>query len=264
MNTSEAGGRRGAAAGYWWPALDLVEEGAMVRNAEGRYLYANPGMTKLLGRGPEELIGRHVSDLVVEDQLGTYEEGRRQLEQTGTASLISAMRHHDGSQVDLQIGVRRLPDDTYVAVMHELQGGRAVQAVKRRQRAGLELWSGDRHRASIDWSLEPIAIVNADLVVLYANEALSALLDRPRVALAGRAFDEFLVSEERTPWRESMAHLATAGVFRRHARVLGRGGERIPVEVTGTVLGNHTFQLVVRDMSTWHEALREALESRAG
>ena len=263
MSTNQTGGRRGG-ADYWWPALDMTSDALAVRHVDGRLLHPNQHFAAYLGREPAELVGRDISEFVPANHRAAHFERRKQLRERGAHRFTQLMQRADGSVLPSRVEVRQLEGGSVVGVMRELEGSRAVEAVARQERAGSRLWTGERHRASVDWSLEPVAIVNADLVVLYANEALSALLDQPRVALAGRAFNEFLVSEERTPWRTSMAHLATAGVFRRQARVLGRGGERIPVEVTGTVLGNHTFQLVVRDMSTWHEALGEALESRAG
>jgi PAS domain S-box-containing protein len=85
----------------------------------------NPAWTTILGYAPEELVGRHVNEFVIEDDpetAGAYELAA----QEGRAAIENRCRHKDGSVRWVSWVAARAGDLTYAT-------GRDVTAEKERQ-----------------------------------------------------------------------------------------------------------------------------------
>jgi len=86
---------------------------------DGRRLYVSPSAKTILGFEPEELVGRHVEDLVHPEDAGDAMNALRTVVAKGEARRFTLrMRHKDGTYVWLEYATRgvRDPDGTVVEI----------------------------------------------------------------------------------------------------------------------------------------------------
>ena len=121
--------------------FDTVGDGLCVCDAEGRYVVANPGLHRLLGYGPGELLGRSIEDVVRSGDRGRLRaeyakalEGEPQLQEW---TLV----RKDGALLNTEVSTRRLPDGLVAAVIRDL-------STRERSDAGLRA-SEERLRATL-------------------------------------------------------------------------------------------------------------------
>lgn len=77
----------------WHTSPDLL----LVIDFQGVFLRVNPSWTALLGYGPEELVGHHVNEFVVEDDHDDTTDAYVLAAEGGMPRVVNRYRHKDGS-----------------------------------------------------------------------------------------------------------------------------------------------------------------------
>jgi two-component system cell cycle sensor histidine kinase/response regulator CckA len=200
--------------------MDSGEPTAMSLHAPG----ADPGMGDLLAR-----LGR-ASALVLPFAV---------LSRTAGALLLASVN-------------RELSDSGWMSFSRSLavQFGQAVGLGQSLTRLAA---SEERYRAVMEQANDAILILDVEDRILEANRQAEHLFGWPRAAIVGRHYDDFVVPEELAESARRRADLLTAGSLRVEERhFLCAGGERVPVEVSGSVVRmgeEHRVVAILRDIS---------------
>ncbi|SEB44745.1 sensor domain-containing diguanylate cyclase [Terriglobus roseus] len=77
-----------------------------------KFTYVSPSSVRLLGKTPEEFLGKHPSSAVLAEDLGTIRKHIEELRQRGSEPSNVAVRffHHNGSLVWMEVSARMIED----------------------------------------------------------------------------------------------------------------------------------------------------------
>lgn len=88
--------------------METMGQGLTVTDVEGKFVYVNEAYARMLGYGPEEMIGRTPFDFTAETDHVVLETARRIRSQHEKSSYETSLRHRDGTLVYAMItGVPR-------------------------------------------------------------------------------------------------------------------------------------------------------------
>lgn len=154
--------------------LDLMPDAVCVVDAEGNVLFVSAGFGRMLGYGPEEVIGQPIFRLVhPEDRAGTM--GQAQSVMTGAIQRHYRNRyiHKDGHSVDIQWSACWLPEyGVRIGVAHEVTELRRAER-ELEYRATHDSLTGlpNRHRLQHDlqYALKHATRTGNGLAVLYLD-----------------------------------------------------------------------------------------------
>jgi len=134
--------------------LDLLVDAVCIVDAEGRFLFVSAAFEQIFGYAPEEVIGRHMRDLVhPDDQRRTLEATRRIMNGEPQKHFENRYIRKDGRVVDIMWSARWSETERVrIAV------ARDISAIKRGQR-----------RQSAIYRISEASHTAADLPSLYAQ-----------------------------------------------------------------------------------------------
>ena len=90
-------------------------------DALGRYIEVNDRCCQLLGRARGEIVGRYLSDMVVDVTPEYFAQASAQIAAASTATLESQMRHQDGSFSPVEITVaKNVGRQEYIAIVRDI------------------------------------------------------------------------------------------------------------------------------------------------
>lgn len=247
-----------------------MREGVLVFDTEGRVLSGNPAAYRLLGRAPEDVVGRFPDEvpLAFADERGA----RVPIEETPIGLALRARRPAYDAPLRL-LTAQGGRDVLLSAVPVEGNGAAATfedvtdeLAERRRAEAALQR-SESQYRALVQNSPEPMA-VHARGKLRFINEAGARLIgaDDPK-ALLGRDVLDFVHPESLDLVRARLAKLMAGedGILpAAEERFLRLDGSPIDVETVAipiTYEGEPAVQLIFRDI-TERKAQRRDLEQR--
>ncbi len=220
---------------------------------DGRIRYASSAAMAMLGRRPEDLVGRILRELLHPGDAAPGADGGRPAD----ASQVRRVRHANGDYRWMSSSVHQLRDEQG-AVREYVTTSRDITDLIETQKQ-LEAVE-ERFRGAFDGS--PIGMALSDLSgrIVRINEALADLIGYRPEDLVGRTVDDITLPEDRAADVENLERLAT-GAERGHRvrkRYVDSSGREVPVEVWAATVdgGDGSPELVVahvlpvRDEST--------------
>jgi two-component system cell cycle sensor histidine kinase/response regulator CckA len=198
----------------------LIEFGADVitlHHEDGAVFYAAPSVIHILGYAIDEWLGRHLTDLVHEEDrdaaVGQFEAMRRT---PGVPQLARfRLRHKGGAWRWMEAtGTNLLGDPTVrglVLNQHDVTERRAAEEALRQ--------SERRFRALVENSDDSIQLATARGTLLYVSPSTERLYGRPTDEIVGRSVFELYHSDERErlteQWQRCLDHprVAVRGEF---------------------------------------------------
>ncbi|HXJ78794.1 MAG TPA: PAS domain S-box protein [Candidatus Methylomirabilis sp.] len=160
-------------------------------DAEGRAMYASPSVTRVLGWGPTELIGRNVFDYVhPEDRARVHEAFMRAVRSNDATGIRERFRfpHKSGSWRTFEAVVSNLLEVPSVR-------GIAINSrdITEQEHANVRLRSQERQLRAIVHTVSDVVLeLDADGRYLNIWAADESKLARPRTELLGRRVEEAL------------------------------------------------------------------------
>jgi PAS domain S-box-containing protein len=156
-------------------------------DGNGRVVYANRASGKILGIGPEELVGRVVSDLIHPDDLRSTAEAYSKMKRDGVSCIALENRWmaRAGDVRHISWTVNRHVDNAgSTAVINAI--GKDVTRLRQSEEA-LRRRETD-FRTILSGNADGVIVLDGDGYVLYVNPAAETLFDIPAAEMAGRNF----------------------------------------------------------------------------
>ncbi|HEX7964799.1 MAG TPA: PAS domain S-box protein [Gammaproteobacteria bacterium] len=200
--------------------VDQALEGILVRSPQGRLLFVNGTLCRMLGYAREELVQLNMRDLVHPEDADTIVRVE-QLESGGHLQLQKRMRRKDGQVIHVEVSARRLHDGNIQS---------AIQDVSERKESEL------RFRSMVEGAPNAMVMVDERGAIVLANPQAEKLFGYTAAELAGKPV-EMLV-----PMRYRGDHAAQREGYSRapQMRAMGQGrdlfgvhkqGHEVPVEI---------------------------------
>lgn len=164
--------------------LNLLPDAVCVVDTEGHYLFVNAGFQRILGYGPDEVLGRRAFDLVhPDDRAATLQQAQAVMAGTLQRHFRNRYVHRDGHSVDMQWSADWCPEHGV-----RIGVGREVTELRRAERELEHRASHDpltglpnRHRLELELAraIEHAARTDGRLALLYLDlDGFKAANDR--------------------------------------------------------------------------------------
>jgi two-component system cell cycle sensor histidine kinase/response regulator CckA len=199
----------------------IVEEaadGIFMSDIDGTYLDVNEVGARMLGMTRAEVIGKKVSDIVVDNEHGVLAEVRARVSAGEWVLREWQLRRKDGSVFTGEVSAKQLPDGRFQAIWRDVSARHAREEALR--------LSEQRFRALTAASFEGIGISERGVVV-DVNDQLAQLLGYERSELLGKDVTQIVAPESREA--VSVAMRSGRQTPYRHL-ALRKDGSRVEVE----------------------------------
>jgi PAS domain S-box-containing protein len=183
--------------------LELVvnhaSDGIFLADPAGRWIDVNPAGCELLGYPREELIGRHVTELLAPEDLVRQPLRLDALEPEQTLIVRRLFRRRDGTRARVEASLRLLPDGRSIAVARDLsERERATAAIEASER---------RFRRLVEHGWDVIVLADAHGVIRYVTPSIERVLGYQVAAVVNRSIREFIHSEDQVPAAARLAEM---------------------------------------------------------
>jgi PAS domain S-box-containing protein len=201
----------------------LVEFGADVitlHHDDGTIFYAAPSVTRILGYGADEWLGRRFAELIHEEDQGAAREQLEAMRGSPGVPQVARfrLRHKGGAWRWMEAtGTNLLADPTVHGLVfnqHDVTERRAAEEALRH--------SEQRFRALVENSDDSIQLATARGTLLYVSPSTERLYHRPPDAIVGRSVFELVHGDERERLTEQWQRCLD------HPRTVVRGEFRLP------------------------------------
>ncbi len=227
---------------------------AWIKDAEGRYIYANATWQRVFGRSFERMIGCTDFDLFPHDVAQAVRDNDAQVRASG--------RPHHYVEQD-----RRADGLTYQWLSIKFPGrdgqvcGFAVDITEQRRAEAKLRISEDALRAVVEHASDGIFVSDAQGVVLEVNQAGAAMLGRTRDQIVGSPSEAFIQPHEQPALDAHLRELERGRTLYREWHLAGPDGQRITAEISASRLPDGRNLAIARDVT--ERKAREARERRA-
>jgi two-component system NtrC family sensor kinase len=256
--------------------------GMYLKDAEGRYISANPEMERVLGRPAEELIGRHARDFLPADVVAIVEAADAEVRRSGHPTTIE--EHIEGAEAYEWALVVRFPVETSAGSPPQIGGFDIDISASKRAQAQLQRMSEALHQnekmsalghfaAGVAHELNnPLSIILGQSELLredLGNNPLAARVDKIARAAArcNAVFRNALALARGDPpaRRPTDINALVADAVEAARPPPGQAGPRIELRLAAPLPAvvcdpDQTFQAIVNLLAN----AREALEDRPG
>ncbi|MFJ2822251.1 SpoIIE family protein phosphatase [Streptomyces toxytricini] len=191
------------AAGGWLGALPIAQ---VATSADGTIVRWNRAAADLLGYGPQQVMGRHIADLLhpgVDRTLGRslWEAATNR---RGVMGTVTAW-HADGHPLELEIWACPVPDQHHGPSALLVFAADAHAA--RRIRGSSAVWDGLFTRSPVG-----IGVLDTELRFLQVNPALEQMNGLSQAAHVGRRLSELLPEVNAHEMEEAMRQVLETGL----------------------------------------------------
>jgi len=221
----------------------IVEEaadGIFISDRDGVYLDVNEAGAGMLGMTRDAVIGKRISDLVIEAEQAMLVEARARVTAGEWVLQEWQVRRKDGTVFTAEVSAKQLPDGRYQGIWRDVSARHAREEELRK--------SEQRFRALTAASFEGIVITERGAVV-DVNDQLARLLGYERSELIGKEVAHMVAPESRDA--VSIAIRSGREAPYRHL-ALRKDGSKIEVEAQARItewLGRQVRVTAIRDIS---------------
>jgi diguanylate cyclase (GGDEF)-like protein/PAS domain S-box-containing protein len=243
--------------------LDHIDDGYYELDAAGKLVALNHAFCKILGRGPEELLGMDGRKYLDAENAGKLYGLFDWIGQGGAPSgaVDWEIIRQDGTRrsVEGSVSPSRNSDgqlEGFRGILRDVTERKAADQVMRRQ------W------AAIEASMDGMAIVDRHGRVEYANDSIVAIYGyASAAALLGKSWKMFYTGDELTRIDEEIVPTVMAeGQWRGECYGTRQDGAAFPQEISLTRLEDRGITVIVRDITQRRQseqALRDSQERYA-
>jgi len=233
--------------------IDESADGLIGLRTDGRVAFWNEGARLLYGYSADEILNRHLVDLLVpaHERHGVARAFQHALD-AGRSDLAGVRLRKDGTAIEVSVAVRRrtLPGgDPILALRHRSMTGRAELEALRA--------SETKFRSLLEAAPDAAVIVDAAGLIVIVNAQTERLFGYHRDELIGQPVEVLMPLRYRQAHRTHRGHYTAAP----HPRAMGSGlelfglhkdGAELPVEISLSPLETPEGTLIssaIRDIS---------------
>ena len=227
---------------------------AMVVQAEGKYVFANPAAARLFGAdSPQELVGRDMFEFIHPDYRELIARRASELRAGGGAVHVEfKVLRLDGSPVTVEAGAAQMELDGHPAtqvVFRDLTERKEAEKLLR-----LTQFSVDQAADSLFWT-------NADGRVIYVSDSTCRLHGYSREEMLGMTLFDLDPTLSAEQWSANWKRMKETGSFTFETASRTKNGDLIPVEVTVNYLSfdGEEYNCVFARDTTKRKELEESL-----
>ena len=235
------------------------------QDPEGYYIYSSTAVNEILGFTPDDIIGKHYSELLTPQD--------KQDLQTNSAiqepfySLINHYRHLDGRNVLTES--TGLPIKDTAGKLIKWRGvDRDITARKRAQDALIN--SEKRNRLVVESALNAIVLMDSFGIITDWNHHAETMFDRSRDEAIGQRVDELIIPPRfRNAHRTGLGHFLQSGegpILNKliEHTAIRRDGSEFPVELSVSPLkldNAYIFSGFIHDITSRKESEKKIRET---
>jgi PAS domain S-box-containing protein len=203
--------------------VQAAADGIFLADAEGIYLDVNEVGARMLGMTREEVIGKHVSQMVVESDLPALSTAWPKIGADDWQLREWTFRRKDGSLFIGEVSSKPLPNGGVQGILRDV--------TRRRQQEDALKQSEERFRALTAATFEGIGMCERGMLV-ELNDQLARILGYERSELIGKPVS-MMVAPESVDFVAAAMNAGRETPYRHMA--LRKDGSRIAVEAQGKV-----------------------------
>jgi len=208
----------------------------------GQILFANPGLSRVLGYGAGEMDGKYLRDFEAAEDEAAQRSHLARIMAHGPDRFESRFHHKDGSIIDVEVSVTFIPEDqVFLAFTRDI-------TLRRQAEKSLQA-SEARFRTLFENNMDAILMTLPDGQINAANPAACAIfgMSEAEICRAGRAG---LVDPDDPRLAEVLRERAARGTVRAECTHLRKDGTKFPAEVSSVARGKESGSFVIlRDIT---------------
>jgi len=115
--------------------VEQIADGIFVSDRQGRYLDVNTAGTQLLGYSRDEILARHIVDIVSPEECGRLPREIDELADGAVTTSQWRFQRKDGSTFFGEVVARQLPDGRLLGVLRDISANRRLEIERMQERA---------------------------------------------------------------------------------------------------------------------------------
>lgn len=241
-------------------AVEQSEMGVIWSDRERRVAFANQHACHLLGYAKDELLGKAVSELVIDSSPEEQQQRWEELKLEGKRTLEAQHRRKDGSVYDASVTISyvKFDDQEYVfSIFKDISEHKAAEKAL--------FDSEQKYHTVVDNAGDMIILFDGAARVIEANQRVIDKLGYDREELLRLYCWDFLSSRLKEDVLRNWRSIGLGKTITRDGEARRKDGSRFPAEgriTQVTIGGQECFLALVRDVTERKNAERELRESR--
>lgn len=232
--------------------VEQAADGIFLADSQGVYVDVNPAGARMLGRTADEIVGRRIRDMVVDEDIPTLEADLEAARGGAAVLRERRFRRKDGSIFFAEVSGQRLPDGRLQGILRDVTARKRVEEALRQ--------SEERFRGLNSATFEGIC-VNENGTILDVNEQFSAIMGYERDELVGREILSLIAPE----WQSAVAGRIQEGdTAPLQHRARRKDGSLVDVEAQSKVMswrGRKVRVTALRDITRRKQAEASLLDA---
>ena len=246
--------------------IESTKDGILIVDDTGSILSANTAMEKMSGFARQDIIGKHASSLIVDDEATrkTILAKTAELFEKGSATYEAQYKTSNGTFLDVECTASMIRNNQgeYIA------GVAVLRDISERKRTQREIQEGKEFLEKIiHGSKDGIIICDDKGCILSANQAMGEMLGLEKDEIVGKHSAELHGADatEKKKVREKIEVLLENGFASYETRYLRKDGTTVEVECYNSMIRNNADCIggiaIVRDITERNRMQQQMLQS---
>lgn len=246
--------------------IESTKDGILIVDDTGNILSANTAIEKMSGFSRHDIIGRHASSLIVDDEAArkTILAKTAELFEKGSATYEAQYKTSNGTFLDVECTASMIRNNQgeYIA------GVAVLRDISERKRAEREIKEGKEFLEKIiQGSKDGIIICDDKGCILSVNQAMREMLGLEKDEIVGKHSAELHGEDatEKKRVREKIEELLENGFASYETRYLRKDGTTVEVECYNSMIRNNAECIggiaIVRDITERNRMQQQMLQS---